>query len=89
MLVLRGRVVSYERGIPVVPQANVNEHLAQVNSYAWKVTLRIIWCAVWIAWCGYLGSIWARFMNNYFAELGNGSEDGSYLKLIDFCITRL
>ena len=27
--------------------------------------------------------------NNYFAAMGSGSEAGSYLRLIDFCITQL
>ena len=30
-----------------------------------------------------------RFQNNNFAELGSGSEEGSYLRLIGFCITQL
>ena len=31
----------------------------------------------------------AQFKNNYFAEMCSGSEDGSYLRLIDFHITQL
>ena len=27
--------------------------------------------------------------NNYFAEMCSGSEEGSYLRLIDLCITQL
>ena len=27
--------------------------------------------------------------NNYFTEMCSGSEEGSYLRLIDFCITQL
>ena len=30
-----------------------------------------------------------RFKNSYFAELCSGSAEGSYLRLIDFCITQL
>ena len=30
-----------------------------------------------------------RFKNNYFAEMCSGSEEGSYLRLIDVCITRI
>jgi len=30
-----------------------------------------------------------QFKNDYFAEMGSGSEEGSYLRLIDFCITQL
>ena len=30
-----------------------------------------------------------EFKNNYFAEMCCGSEAGSYLRLIDFCITQL
>ena len=29
----------------------------------------------------------SRFKNNYFAKLWSGSEEDSYLRLIDFCIT--
>jgi len=29
-----------------------------------------------------------RFKNNYFSEMCSGSEEGSYLRLIDFCITQ-
>jgi len=28
-------------------------------------------------------------LNNYFTEICSGSEEGSYLRLIDFCITQL
>jgi len=31
----------------------------------------------------------SQFKNNYFAEMCSGSEEGSYLRLIDFCITQL
>ena len=31
----------------------------------------------------------SQFKNNYFAEMGSGSEEGSYLRLIDLCITSL
>jgi len=27
--------------------------------------------------------------NNYFADMSSGSEEGSYLRLIDLCITQL
>jgi hypothetical protein len=30
-----------------------------------------------------------QFKNNYFAEMCSGSEEGSYLRLVDFCITEL
>jgi len=30
----------------------------------------------------------SRFKNNYFTEKCSGSEAGSYLRLIDFCITQ-
>jgi len=30
-----------------------------------------------------------QFKINYFAEMCSGSEAGSYLRLIDLCITRL
>jgi len=30
-----------------------------------------------------------RFENNYFTEMCSGSEAGSYLRPIDFCITQL
>jgi len=30
-----------------------------------------------------------RFRNNCFAEMRCGSEEGSYLRLVDFCITHL
>ena len=30
-----------------------------------------------------------QFENNYFTEMCSGSEAGSYLRLIDFCITQL
>ena len=30
-----------------------------------------------------------QFKNNYFTEMCSGSEEGSYLMLIDFCITQL
>ena len=30
-----------------------------------------------------------EFENNYFAKILSGSEAGSYLKIIDFCITQL
>jgi len=30
-----------------------------------------------------------QFKNNYFTEMCSGSEDGSYLRLIDFCMTQL
>ena len=31
----------------------------------------------------------SQFKNNYFTEICSGSETGSYLRLIDFCITQL
>ena len=31
----------------------------------------------------------SRFKNNYFAEIFSCSEEGSYLRLKDFCITQL
>ena len=31
----------------------------------------------------------SQFENNYFTEMCSGSEEGSYLRLIDFCITQL
>jgi len=31
----------------------------------------------------------AQFKNNCFTEMCSGSEAGSYLRLIDFCITQL
>jgi len=31
----------------------------------------------------------SQFKNNYFTEMYSGSEAGSYLRLIDFCITKL
>jgi len=31
----------------------------------------------------------SQFKNNYFAEIRSGSEEGSCLRLIDFCITQL
>ena len=31
----------------------------------------------------------SQFKNNYFAEMCSGSEEGSYLRPIDFCITQL
>ena len=31
----------------------------------------------------------SQFQNNYFADMCSGSEAGSYLRLIDFCITQL
>jgi len=31
----------------------------------------------------------SQFKNNYFTEMCSGSEEGSYLRLIDFCITQL
>ena len=31
----------------------------------------------------------SQFKNNYFAEMWNGSQEGSYLWLIDWCITQL
>ena len=31
----------------------------------------------------------AQFKNNYFAEMCSGSEEGSYLRLIDLCFTQL
>ena len=31
----------------------------------------------------------SQFKNNYFTEMCSGSEEGSYLMLIDFCITQL
>ena len=31
----------------------------------------------------------SQFENNYFTEMCSGSEAGSYLRLIDFCITQL
>ena len=30
-----------------------------------------------------------QFKNNYFTEMCSGSEAGSYLRLIDFCIAQL
>jgi len=30
-----------------------------------------------------------QFENNYFTEMCSGSEEGSYLRLIDLCITQL
>ena len=30
-----------------------------------------------------------QFKNNHFAEMCSGSEEGSYLRLIDSCITQL
>ena len=30
-----------------------------------------------------------QFKTNYFTEICSGSEAGSYLRLIDFCITQL
>jgi len=35
------------------------------------------------------GSYSSQFKNNYFTEMCSGSEAGSYLRLIDFCITQL
>jgi len=35
-----------------------------------------------------LASTHSHFKNNYFAEMCSGSEAGSYLRLIDFCITQ-
>jgi len=31
----------------------------------------------------------SQFENNYFTEMCSGSEEGSYLRLIDWCITQL
>ena len=31
----------------------------------------------------------SQFKNNYFAEMCGGSEEGSYLRRIDFCITQV
>ena len=31
----------------------------------------------------------SQFKNNYFTKMSSGSEEGSYLRLIDFCITQL
>jgi len=31
----------------------------------------------------------SQFKNNYFTEMCSGSEEGSYLRLIDVCITQL
>ena len=31
----------------------------------------------------------SQFKNNYFAEMCSSSEEGSYSRLIDFCITQL
>ena len=31
----------------------------------------------------------SQFKNNYYTEMCSGSEEGSYLRLIDFCITQL
>jgi len=31
----------------------------------------------------------SQFKNNYFAEMCSGSDAGSYLRRIDFCITQL
>jgi len=30
----------------------------------------------------------SQFKNNYFVEMRSGSEEGSYLRLIDLCITQ-
>ena len=35
------------------------------------------------------GKVSSCFMNNYFAEKSSGSEEGSYLRLIDVCVTQL
>jgi len=37
----------------------------------------------------FLHSSSSQFQNNYFTEMCRGSEAGSYLRLIDFCITQL
>ena len=37
----------------------------------------------------YLTTGECQFKNNYFTEMCSGSEAGSYLRLIDFCITQL
>jgi len=31
----------------------------------------------------------SQVKNNYFTEMSSGSEAGSYLRLIDFCVTQL
>jgi len=38
---------------------------------------------------GTLPMVGGGVKNNYFAEMCSGSEEGSYLRLIDFCITQL
>jgi len=43
--------------------------------------------AMVVLWGGHRCS--SQFKNNYFAEMWSGSEEGSYLRLIDFCITQL
>ena len=35
------------------------------------------------------GAVLEQFENNYFTEMCSSSEEGSYLRLIDFCITHL
>ena len=37
--------------------------------------------------CG--GQVVNAFKNNYFAEMRSGSEEGSYLRLVELCITQL
>ena len=43
----------------------------------------------WISWDWICTLKPSQSKNNYFAEVCSGSETGSYLRLIDLCITQL
>jgi len=77
MAVLGGWAVSYERGTPVV-----------------KVSLRgfiLLRAPPQLGWNAHLRLIDALSLRlfHYFTEMCSGFEAGSYLRLIDCCITQL
>jgi len=56
---------------------------------AWKDKTRgVLKTRSFLKTCGEAGPE-CQFNNNYFAEMRSGSEGGSYLRLIDLCITQL
>ena len=50
------------------------------SAYVWCPYPKTILCATWYS---------SQFENNHFTEMCCGSEAGSYLRLIDSCVTQL
>jgi len=83
VVVLGRGAVSYERGTPVFEL--VSRSSGQCTCFA-LLPLDAALCLLTVLDSDRYSS---QFKNNYFAEMWSGSEEGSYLRLTDLCITQL